>query len=83
MEWYTLCITDKSGNEQFRRTVDPTAVQSEIRNLQRHVSQAKANPKAYTFLDAQSAVILLNGSVYKEYEAADIDDDDLLRELGM
>ena len=54
---------------------------SEIRNLQRHIKQAKAQPHMYKMLDSNSAIVLLDGLPYGA--PVDFDADELLKELGL
>ena len=60
-DWHNVCITDKTGVERFKCLASPMSTMSEIRNLKRHIEQAKANPKAYPMLDVATAVIMLDG----------------------
>lgn len=80
--WHSICITDKTGQEFFKTTASPMSTMSEIRNMKRHIAQAKASPEAYSFLDVDTAVIILDGVLYGE-AGGDIDVDALLRELGL
>lgn len=82
-EWHKLHITDKTGAEFFKCDASPMSTMSEIRNLKRHLEQAKASPKHYKFLDVASAVIMLDGAVYGEPATASFDADALLAELGL
>lgn len=81
--WHNLCITDKSGKVMFNTTASPMSTMSEIRNLKQHIVQAKANPKAYKFLDVATAVIMLDGEVYSDPAESEFDADALLAELGL
>lgn len=65
-QWHKLCITDKTGKEFFKTTASPMSTPSELKNLGKHLQLAKANkfPGAYTFLDIDSAYILLDGVPY-------------------
>lgn len=80
-EWHKLCITDKTGNEFFKVTASPMSTMSEIRNLQKHINQAKATPQHYKMLDVATAVVMLDGSVYGA--PTELDADALLAELGL
>lgn len=82
-DWHKLHITDKSGKEFFKTTASPMSTFSEIKNLKRHIEQAKANPKHYKFLDVETAVIVLDGDVYSEREIIvdDLSYDELLQNL--
>lgn len=79
--WSTLYITDLTGKVFFHTIASPMSTMSELRNLKRHIEQAKANPKAYKFLDVASAVVMLDGMPYGE--PCEIDADALLKELGL
>lgn len=81
--WNDVYITDKSGKQMFSCCASPMSTMSEIRNLKRHIAQAKANPAAYKFLDVDSAVVMLNGTVYSDPIETEIDTDELLKELGL
>jgi hypothetical protein len=80
-DWHNICITDKSGKEFFKVVASPMSTYSEIKNLKRHIEQAKSNPEAYKFLDVASAVIMLDGSLYSDPAEGSIDADALLAEL--
>lgn len=78
-DWHQLCITDKTGQQHFKCAASPMSTMSEIRNLKRHLEQAKKNPESYWFIDVDSAVILLDGVVYCQPTLQDVlDDDELL-----
>lgn len=82
-DWHHLSITDKTGQEFFKTTASPMSTASELKNLSRHLAQAVANPKAYSFLDVDSAYILLDGTPYnagKSMSPTELDSllDDLL-----
>lgn len=79
--WYTLYITDKTGKKCFVSTNSPMSTMPEIRNLKRHIAQAKSHPHAYVnVFDVNSAVIMLDDVPYTESE---LDADALLKELGI
>lgn len=82
-EWHNIHITDKSCKVMFNTTACPTGTMSEIRNLKRHIAQAKANPEHYKFLDVATAVVMLDGVVYSEPELSADDIDSMLAELAM
>lgn len=74
-EWHTLYITDKSGKAMFKTTASPLSTMSEIRNLSRHIEAIKIKAKGYEFADAETAVLMLDGVVYKgENVQASLDD---------
>ena len=81
-DWHELCITDKTGHHFFKCTASPMSTMSEIRNLKQHLRLANHYPVRYTFLDIDSAVILLDGVPYTE-TTSDLDADALLKELGL
>lgn len=62
--WHHLSITDKTSQQFFKTTASPMSTPSELKNLSRHLAQAVDNPKAYHFLDIDSAYILLDGVPY-------------------
>jgi len=79
-DWHELCITDSTGQQFFRCTASPMATYSEIKNLKRHIEQAKKRPDLYKNLfEIDSAVILLDGTPYGE--PAEIDVDAMVDEL--
>jgi hypothetical protein len=82
-EWHKLHITDKSGKEMFKCDASPMATFSEIKNLKRHIENAKKYPQHYKFLDVATAVIVLDGVVYSEPSMDDFDPDAMLAELGL
>ena len=80
-QWHNIHITDKSGREFFCCNASPMSTMSEIRNLKRHIENAKRSPDMYKFLDIATAVIMLDGLPYGE--PCEIDADQLLAELGL
>jgi hypothetical protein len=80
-DWNQIHITDKTGAVFFNTTASPMSTMSEIRNLKRHIEHAKQFPQYYNFLDVDTAVVMLNGSVYST--PSDNEIDDLLKELGV
>lgn len=79
--WHNMYITDKSGGKFFNTTASPGSTMSEIKNLKQHLRQAKKDPSYYSFIDVESAVIILDGVPYSEPTADDVDQ--LLKELGV
>ena len=74
-EWHKLHITDKSGRIFYRCYASPMAAFSEIKNLQRHIANAKRYPEHYAFLDAETAFIVLDGERYGErYDEPTLDE---------
>lgn len=71
--WHTLYITDKNGTKMWNTIASPLSTASEIKNLKRHIEFARKNPKTYSFLDVDTAVIMVNGEIYKESVIEDID----------
>lgn len=80
--WHNIYITDKTGMEHFKTLASPMSTMSELRNLQRHLEQAKQRPMAYTFLDVATAVIMLDGLPYG-VPVSGLDADAMLKELGL
>ena len=50
-------ITDKTEKRYFVEYTGEAFIQSTIRDLQRHLNNAKQHPQAYWFLDLESAEI--------------------------
>lgn len=74
-ETTTLYISDKTG-KKFWNTVCSTEFKApEIRNLERHLCQAKNHPVVYSFLDYDTARIYENGQPM-------MTDDELLADLA-
>ena len=72
-EWHKLHISDKTGGVFFRCTVSPMGTFSEIRNMKKRIEAAKRYRSHYSFLDVDSAHIVLDGERYSEPSAADLD----------
>jgi len=79
-EWHNAYITDKTGAKLFCANATGFGIQSELKNLQRHINNAKSNPEHYRFLDLETAHIILDGERYGT-ALNDILDDDLLNQL--
>lgn len=77
--WNHLYVTDKTGKWFWPTIASPLGTMSEIRNLKRLVKAAKAKPERYRFLDAPTAVLMLNDLPYSD--AQECDDAQLLAEL--
>lgn len=75
-KWSEICVSDKTGNMFFKTIASPMSIMSEIRNLSRHVENAKSHPSAYKFLDADSAYVMVDGE-------KQMTDDEILAELGV
>ena len=74
-EWHKLHITDKSGQIFFNCTASPKAVFSTLRNYQWYIADAKRYPEHFTFLDAETAFIVLDGERYGErYDEPTLDE---------
>ena len=50
-------ITDKTGKQFFKTLCNSDYVAPEIRNLNRKLNEARQYPKAYKFLDIDSAKV--------------------------
>lgn len=59
--WNNIYITDANGGKHFNTIASPMSTDSEIKNLRTHLINAKKYPKMYTFMDAETAFIVLNG----------------------
>ena len=79
-DWHNIHITDKTGRRFFNTEASPMSTASEIKNLSRHLELIKAKKEAYAFVDADSAVLMLDGAPYKTLDDL-MSDDDLLAEL--
>jgi hypothetical protein len=79
-QWHNIYITDKSGRKMWNTTASPMSAMSEIKNLQGHLKAAAKHPEHYKNLDLETAVIMLDGTVYGE--ALTMSDDELLAALG-
>lgn len=80
-DWHNVYITDKNGGEHFNTVASPMSTNSEIKNLKRHLEQARKHPGAYRFLDVDSAVLMLDGEIYGDL--LKMSDVELLAELGL
>ena len=85
--WH-LWITDKSGKRFWNTTcgVGFNAI-GEIHNMERRIAEIHSKPEQFTFIDAETAVIMLNGEEYKKgdvsKEIETMSDEDLLNALGL
>jgi hypothetical protein len=82
--WHNLYITDKTGKKYWSTTCEPYALTSEINNLTRHLDNIAKGSDAYSFVDASSAVLVVDGQVYsyaQDTTENTMSDDDLLNEL--
>lgn len=57
MRTAVVYITDKSEKRYFTEFTGEAFIDSSKRDLQRHLENAKLNPKAYSFLDLETAKI--------------------------
>lgn len=57
MKTSTVYITDKSNKRYFVELTGAAFIESSIRDLKRHLQNAKLNPKLYHFLDLETAKI--------------------------
>jgi hypothetical protein len=83
MNWTKLQITDKTGRVGWKIAASPMSVNSEVKNLMRHVKAIRASNPAYASagFDAESVCLQIDGSTYEE----NLSDSDLalLDELGL
>ena len=84
MNWTELQITDKTGKVGWKTSASsPMSVNSEVKNLMRHVKAIRASNPAYAHagFDAESVCIQIDGSTYEE----NLSDSDLalLNALGL
>jgi hypothetical protein len=83
MNWTELQITDKTGKVGWKTEASPMSVNSEVKNLMRHVEAIRAKNPAYANagFDAESVCLQIDGSTYEE----NLSDSDLalLDELGL
>jgi hypothetical protein len=78
-DWHDLYITDKSGKRMFGRTASPSGTIFELRNLKGLLPIAVRQG----LVDAETATIYLDGTPYSGSDSPEIDDDQLLVELGI
>ena len=83
MNWTELKITDKTGKVGWKTTASPISLNSEVKNLMRHVKAIGAKNPAYdnAGFDADSVCLQIDGETYEE----NLSDSDLalLDELGL
>ena len=81
MNTSTVSIQDKNG-KYWNTTCSSAYIDSEIRNMQRHLDATAKHPNAYRFLDLATAIILVAGV---SYQSADdnLSDSELLQALGL
>jgi len=83
MNWTELKITDKTGKVGWKTTASPMSLNSEVKNLMRHVKAIRAKNPAYSNagFDAESVCLKIDGNTYEE----NLSDSDLalLDELGL
>ena len=73
----SVYITDASGRSYFRTLCSTQYHMAEVRNMQRRLDSARANPAAWKFLDIATARIVVEHSS----PLTDMSDDELLAEL--
>jgi hypothetical protein len=79
----TVYIIDKKGIPYWKTHCSVGHADPEIRNMQRRLEWAAKNPKAFAFLDLQTAVIMVNGEPYQPNTATEeMGDEELLKALG-
>ena len=68
MDWTELQITDKTGKVGWKTVAEAMAVNSELKNLMRHVKAIRAKHPAYSKagFDAESVCLQLDGETYEE-----------------
>ena len=71
-DWHELHISDKTGGVFFKTAASPLATFSEIKNLKSHLKAAKQYRCHYSFLDVDSAHIVLDGERYSEPDADEL-----------
>jgi hypothetical protein len=79
-DWHEIHVSDKTGGVFFKTVASPMATESEIKNLKSHIKAAKQYRAHYSFLDADSAHIVLDGERYDD--ASEMSLDDILAELA-
>lgn len=52
-------LTDKNNCKMFKNIVGKGCEQPAVRELERHLLNAKKNPKMYNFLDLETAKIII------------------------
>ena len=62
--WHNVYITDKTGKKFFDTSASPMSTLSEIRNLKRNVDRCKAGHEHYSFMDAQTVQLMVDGEPY-------------------
>ena len=83
LAWSKLQITDNKGRIGWKTSASPLSIDSEVKNLMRHVNAIKAKHPAYTNagFDAESVCLQIDGETYEE----NLSESDLalLDELGL
>ena len=80
--WNELYITDKTGFMGWMTSASVLSTDGAIREMERHISEAKSGNPSYKFLDAESAQIILNGLPFEKPKMT-ANDLALLDELGI
>jgi hypothetical protein len=83
MTWNNVYITDISGKKFFDTIASPLSTMSEIKNLTKHMDNAKKYPLSYKFLNTDTMQLMLNGEPYIKTSTGVFlqSDDELLKEL--
>lgn len=81
MSWGNVYITDKTGRKMFNTVASPMSIMSEVKNLTRHIENARKYPAQYKFMDIASAQVMLDGEPYGAQNS--MSDDELLAALGV
>lgn len=81
MSWGNVYITDKTGRKMFDTMASPMSIISEVKNLTRHIENARKYPAQYKFMDIATAQVMVDGEPYGAKN--DMSDDELLAALGM
>lgn len=68
MNWTELNITDKTGKVGWKTTASPMSLNSEVKNLMRHVKGIRAKNPAYANagFDAESVCLQIDRETYGE-----------------
>lgn len=80
MAWGNVYITDKTGKKMFDTMASPMSINSEVKNLIRHIENAHKYPTQYKFMDIATAQVMVDGEPYGAQ--SDMSDDELLAALG-
>jgi len=81
MNWGNVYITDKTGKKMFDTMASPMSINSEIKNLTRHIENAHKYPSQYKFMDIATAQVMVDGEPCGAQN--NMSDDELLAALGV